>query len=66
MVVDSPAAVAVAAVAAVGSFAHKKSIQKIPNAFFNFIVISFGYLLPELLIFRLYFRNLCQSVLYCE
>lgn len=66
MVVDSPAVAAAVAVAAVGSFAHKKSIQKIPDAFFNFIVIFFGYLLLELLIFRLYFRNLCQSVLYCE
>lgn len=34
MVVDSPAAVAVAAVAVAGSFTHKKSIQNFLNAFF--------------------------------
>ena len=33
MVVDSPAAVAAAAVVAAGSFIHKKSIQNFLNAF---------------------------------
>lgn len=40
MVVDSPAAAVAVAVAAVGSFAHKKSIQKIPNAFLILLLYS--------------------------